>query len=95
MQTFLKLGFFTTIMHINWISNTQKIIETFTGTYVDHLETIHVMKYSLKIVASHMQMGMHECIMLPHGDIQSLKGSYTTARHRHFVLTSFLGGSLY
>ena len=39
------------------------------------------MKYSLKIVASDMQMGMHECIMLPHGDTQSLKGSYTTARH--------------
>ena len=80
-------------MHINWISNTQKIIETSTGTDVDHMETI--MKYSLKIVASDMQMGMHECIMLPHGDTQSLKGSYTTARHRHFVLTSFLGGSLY
>ena len=71
-------------MHINWISNTQKIIETSTGTYVDHLETI--MKYSLKIVASDMQMGMHECIMLPHGDTQSLKGLYTTARY--FVLPS-------
>ena len=78
-------------MHIDWISNTQKIIETFTGTYVDHLET--KMKYSLKIVATDMQMGMHECIMRPHGDTQSLKGLYTTARHRHFVVTRFLAGS--
>jgi hypothetical protein len=57
VQTFLELGFCTTIMHINLISNIQKIIETSTGAYVGHLETI--MKYSFKIVASDMQMGMH------------------------------------
>ena len=34
-----------------------KIIETSTGACVDHLETI--MKYSFKIVAPDMQMGMH------------------------------------